>query len=167
MTILIVILVIAAVVFFGLLYSLYNTAARNSDKMKERVVPLPQKKELDPYRDEMKMLVEQMWDLPWETVQTRSKDGLTLSGRYLHVRDGAPVLIMAHGYRGSGLRDFCGGNKIARENGYNTLLIDNRAHGKSGGNTLTFGVKERYDILCWIDYVTGRFGRDTEIFLYG
>lgn len=42
-----------------------------------------------------------------------------------------------------------------------------RAHGSSEGKCLTFGVKERYDCLAWINCAIERFGRDTKIFLYG
>ena len=61
----------------------------------------------------------------------------------------------------------CGAHKLARENGINTLLIDMRAHGKSEGHTLTFGIKERYDILDWISYLQNRFGKETPLFLAG
>ena len=87
--------------------------------------------------------------------------------RYYHVRDGAPLQIQFHGYRGAALRDFCGGNKLARESGQNTLVVDQRAHGKSGGNTITFGIRERLDCLSWVKYANQRFSSGTPIFLSG
>ena len=119
------------------------------------------------WHGQMKALVAEMEQQPFETVEIRSRDGLLLRARYLHVRDGAPVMIQAHGYRSWAIRDLCGANKIARENGINSLLIDMRAHGKSEGHTLTFGIKERYDILDWIAYLQTRFGKETPIFLAG
>jgi fermentation-respiration switch protein FrsA (DUF1100 family) len=56
---------------------------------------------------------------------------------------------------------------LVRELGHNTLLVDQRAHGKSGGKSITFGIKERYDCLDWINYVSDRFGPDTKIILSG
>ena len=108
------------------------------------------------------------WEqLPYECVSITSRDGLRLSGRYYHVRDGACLHIQFHGYRGSGGRDFAAGNLVARELGYNTLVVDQRAHGNSQGNTMTFGIKERWDCLCWAEYAFQRFGENCYIFLSG
>ena len=49
----------------------------------------------------------------------------------------------------------------------NTLVVDQRAHGNSEGNTMTFGVLERHDCLRWADYAAKRFGNDRKIFLSG
>lgn len=108
------------------------------------------------------------WEqLPYEPVWITSRDGLKLAGRYYHVLDGACLHIQFHGYRGSGGRDFAAGNLVARELGYNTLVVDQRAHGLSQGNTMTFGILERWDCLCWAEYAARRFGKDTPIFLSG
>lgn len=96
--------------------------------------------------------------VPFETVSITSHDGLTLTGRYYHVADGAPLEIQCHGYKGNAVRDFCGNWKIAKEAGRNVLLIDERCHGSSEGHTITFGILERQDVLGWIRYATERFG---------
>ena len=95
---------------------------------------------------------------PCERVSIRSRDGLTLQGRYYHSADGAPLHILCHGYKGNAIRDFCGGWKVAAELGHNALLIDQRCHGKSQGHTITFGIREKTDVLEWIRYANGRFG---------
>ena len=46
-------------------------------------------------------------------------------------------------------------------------MVDQRSHGKSEGNTITFGIKERRDCLSWIQYICERFGNDTPIILCG
>ncbi len=163
----ITILIIFAVLYLGLLYALYMRSIRCTDRQKKQPVRLPEAAGYIPYHEQMKSLVSEMEKQPFETVEIRSGDGLLLRARYLHVRDGAPVMIQAHGYRSGGIRDMCGANKIARENGINSLLIDMRAHGKSEGHTLTFGIKERYDILDWISYLQTRFGKETPLFLSG
>jgi len=73
---------------------------------------------------------------------------------------------MMHGYRGSAIRDFCGGAKLARALGHGVLLIDERAHGKSGGRTIGFGVTERWDCLSWTEEVRRRLG-DVKVILSG
>lgn len=95
---------------------------------------------------------------PFEEVTISSHDGLRLRGRYYHYADGAPLEIMCHGYKGNAIRDFCGNWAVAREEGRNVLLIDQRCHGKSEGHTITFGILERRDVLGWINWANQRFG---------
>ncbi len=120
--------------------------------------------------DEEKTLYSWMAELSeheHENVEITSYDGTKLCGKYYHVSDNAPLEIAFHGYRSLAERDFCGGAKICFDNGINLLTVDQRAHGNSGGNTLTFGIKERYDCLEWAKYASERFGNDTKIILAG
>ncbi len=102
----------------------------------------------------------------FEPIYIEGKDKTPLFGRYYHVADGAPLYIEFHGYRGEAYRDFAGGDMIFKTFGHNTLLVDQRAHGNSGGKSICFGVKERHDCLAWVEYATKRFG-DIPIFLVG
>ena len=108
-----------------------------------------------------------MEKVPFEPVQIKSFDGLTLFGRYYHLNDGAPVKIIFHGYRSMALRDCAGGFGMAQKLGMNVLAVDQRAHGNSDGHVITFGICERRDCLSWIDYVNARFGSKTPIILSG
>lgn len=121
----------------------------------------------EPYRPEISRVFNQLKNRPFEEVRITSQEGLTLYGRYYHIQDDAPVAISFHGYRSSCLTDFCGGSELCFEMGQNVLLVDQRAHGKSEGRTITFGIKERQDLLCWVEYVRSRFGNDVKILLYG
>ena len=112
-------------------------------------------------------LIDALNARPYEAVSIRSRDGLRLSGRYYHTAEGAPLAILCHGYRGTPSRDFCGGADICFRAGMNVLLIEERAHCSSGGHTITFGVRERFDVLDWIRYAVQRFGADTRILLAG
>lgn len=105
--------------------------------------------------------------IPCETVSITSFDGLQLCGRYYHIRDGAPVEILFHGYRSCAFRDCSGGHALSRKMGFNALVIDQRAHGNSGGTTICFGIKEHKDCLSWIEYVNDRFSAQTPIILSG
>lgn len=108
-----------------------------------------------------------MQRIPCETVTITSFDGCKLSGRYYHVRDGAPVEILFHGYRSCAFRDCSGGHALSRKMGFNALVVDQRAHGASDGSTICFGIKEHKDCLCWVHYVNHRFGPQTPIILSG
>ena len=96
-------------------------------------------------------LIDKFNNLPYEDVYIKSYDGKKLHGRYYHYSDDAPVDICFHGYRGTLIRDFCGGAQICFECKHNVLVVDQRAHGLSEGNIITFGIKERFDCLAWIN----------------
>lgn len=134
------------------------------DRKKENAVPLGS--QFIRHSDRMKELQEAFLRLPFEPVQIVSDDGVNLFGRYYHVRDGAPIQLQMHGYRGGAIRDFCGGNLLSRQMGHNALVIDQRAHGSSGGRTICFGIRERLDCLAWSRYLAERFP-DAPIFLVG
>ena len=145
----------------------YRTAFYSPEKRKADDYAIPKGAQYEKERQRMLSLIREMDEIPYEAVTISAQDGTKLSARYYHVRDGAPLQIQFHGYRGTAVRDFCGGNKLARESGQNTLVVDQRAHGKSGGTAITFGIRERLDCLCWAEYANQRFGSNTPVFLSG
>ena len=146
---------------------IYQVVYYMSDERKGQPWYLPKGRQFEKDYDAMRKLIESAEAVPFEPVRITSRDGLSLFGRYYHIADGAPLLLLFHGYHGFALRDFAGAHKIARENGLNMLVVDERAHGKSEGHTTTFGVRERYDVLDWLAYANRRFGEDTQIVLSG
>lgn len=118
-------------------------------------------------REVLCMSIQRLDKLPYEGVCITAADGIKLFGRYYHTRDGAPVQIQFHGYRGSAMRDFCGGTAFAHKMGHNALVVDQRCHGSSEGSTITFGVMERYDCQSWAQYAYQRFGKNTPLILAG
>ena len=104
---------------------------------------------------------------PCEHVYITSYDGLKLHARYYHTQFGAPTVIVMHGYKGNALRDGAGGFALSRQLGFNVLVPDQRAHARSEGRVITFGIKERYDCLCWVEYINRRFGEDLPVVLSG
>lgn len=128
---------------------------------------LPHGEKYDAYHGTITKCVEEVLEVPFEEVQILSHDGLTLYGKYYHLRDDAPLILFFHGYRCSAIRDGNGIFLYTRKLGFNVFLADQRAHGKSEGRTITFGVKERYDVRNWVDYFTERFGKKQKIYLSG
>lgn len=159
---------VALIIAFFLLSSItYSIAFYSNPKNRGDIMQAPPGDEYVKEGSKMGKLIRELEEIPYEKVSVTSYDGLKLCGKYYHVSDDAPVQIQFHGYRGSGIRDFCGGNKLARSMGHNTLLITQRAHGDSQGNTITFGIKEQYDCVAWIDYIRERFGQEKAIILSG
>jgi len=156
---------VLAVIFGGAYYAYripFYSPCKDRDK-----APRLEGPQYEPLRADISRLYHQLKDRPCEYVTIRSQDGLILHGRYFHNADGAPLDIGFHGYRSSWVTDFAGGSEMSFQSGHNLLLIDQRAHGKSGGRTITFGIKERQDLLCWVNYAVDRFGSDIKILLYG
>lgn len=166
MTIAVILLLVLAALVLGFSYFAYRIAFYSPNKDRDKI-PATTGAQYDPYREVMGLIYRNLADRPFEEVTITSRDGLTLYGRYYHVKDGAPLDIGFHGYRSAPLTDFSGGSEISFGLKHNLLLVDQRAHGKSGGTTITFGVKERQDCLEWVTYAVDRFGQDTQILLYG
>ena len=164
-------LCIAIALIIGAVFAIarwtYSMAFYSPKNRKEDIYDIPVGEQYQEERAFMCKLIKEMSEVPFEWVETTSYDGLKLRARYYHVRDGAPLQIQCHGYRGTAYRDFCGGNKLAREYGHNTLVIDQRAHGKSEGTSISFGIREKHDCTSWIRYALERFGKDTELYLSG
>ncbi len=162
--ILCLLLFVALLVLAGAAYA-YRIAFYMSrkDREKKGVIEGP----YEVHRAEIIRTIELIKNRPCEIVTIRSHDGLTLSGRYYHTADGAPLAIGCHGYRSSAFTDFAWGSEMILDMGHNLLLVDERAHGLSQGKTISFGILERWDVLEWVDYALARFGEETQILLYG
>ena len=119
------------------------------------------------HSEEARSLIDRMLGEPYELLEMKSRDGLTLKARYYHVKDGAPLQIQCHGYKSTPVRDFSGGAGEAIDRGHNLLLIYQRSHGLSEGKTIAFGALEKYDVLDWIDLMLKKLGEKTEIILVG
>ncbi len=148
-------------------YGAYFITFHSPHKNQNNIFNIPKEEGYLPQWEEMHSMIQHAASIPYEEVTTTSYDGLTLAGQYYHVCDGAPLVIGFHGYRATALRDFCGGMPLMRELGFNVLLPHHRSQGKSQGHAVTFGIKERFDVMSWLEYANHRFGNTTPILLYG
>lgn len=96
-----------------------------------------------------------------------SKDNLKLHGYLVlnPMKKSNTWVILAHGYMGRSYEMAKYAKKFI-EMGYNTLLVDLRAHGKSEGKYIGMGWKDRLDILKWIERICVD-NPDSKIILYG
>jgi uncharacterized protein len=92
-------------------------------------------------------------------------DSIKLDAYQIFPNEGIPIksiIIMVHGV-GAVKENFFPTCHYYASQGISTIIFDNRAHGKSGGNYATFGYYEKYDIqkivdLVKIDYPNIRLG---------
>ena len=77
-------------------------------------------------------------------------------------------VICVHGYKCNGPDEFSHMAPFYHNDlGYNYLLPDLTAHGRSEGDYIGFGAPDAKNILLWVDYLINRFGNDIEIILHG
>lgn len=153
--------------FLGTVYALYRIVFCHPPKRRPNVRCIPDSNLYGAYKDIMLECVEDMETTPHEEVSILSMDGLRLYGRLYHGKKDAPLIIFFHGFHGSYAWDGYGMFKLCKKRGFHILMADERAHGKSEGSVITFGIKERYDCKLWVEYAVEQFGKDVDIFLAG
>lgn len=103
-----------------------------------------------------------------DDVFIESDDGLKLHATLIKNKaESKKTVICFHGYTSCSTNDYVALSKFYYEQGFNLLLVDERAHGQSEGKYIGFGVLDRKDALKWIDYSIKIFGKDSKIFLHG
>ncbi|MBR5472737.1 MAG: alpha/beta hydrolase [Clostridia bacterium] len=91
-------------------------------------------------------------NLESERVYIKSFDGLRLAGSYYNNNSDTTILLF-HGYRSDGRFDFACAVKYYIKMGLNVLVVDQRANGESEGKLITFGIKERRDVVSWSNFI--------------
>lgn len=162
-----VMMLILILVFLTAEYSLYRFVFMHPKKKRPDAHHIPESTLYNAYRESMAEVVEDMEKTAFENVSIRSREGLRLCGRLYIIKRDAPLMIFFHGYHGVYAWDGYGCFKICKNNGINILMVDERAHGESESNVITFGIRERYDCKLWTDYALERFGKNTDIILAG
>ena len=157
---------IVAVVVFSLSHYIYRVAFYSAPNARPTLDVEMHGSQYQKVREHIYRMAHIMERYPYESITIRSHDGLKLHGRYYHLKDGAPIEILCHGYRSHPYRDCSGGHSLSRKLGYNALVIDQRAHGESEGKVISFGVNERLDCQRWAKYAADRFP-NTPIILSG
>lgn len=157
---LIIILFIATYIVYRVIY--YSPKKGQNDEM--RAEPSLDYQGMRPKSIE---LITKMLSLPYEDVYMKSRDGLKLHGYFYKNEKSNHYVLMFNGYRGTPRRDFSGGALEAIGLGNNVLLIDQRAHGKSEGHSITFGRKEQYDVVEWINFAQEKWGKSIKITIVG
>ncbi len=90
-------------------------------------------------------------------VMIRSYDRLRLVARIFECEDPRGVIILMHGYHSSAIHDFSCAVQYYHDMGYILIMPDQRAHGESDGEYITFGIKEKDDCRLWAEYAAKRY----------
>jgi alpha-beta hydrolase superfamily lysophospholipase len=113
-------------------------------------IPLMRRREPDPADHPL------AHGLPCEDAYFPSRDGLMLAGWWIaapaHPDNPRGTVILCPGQNGSMDKDVPQAVPLHRA-GFNVLMFDFRAHGRSEGHTVTMGALEQADLLGAVDYV--------------
>ena len=90
---------------------------------------------------------------PTELVEIRSREGYVLRAHWYPADDAKRTVILVHGWHGSWNMDFSLSAPYLHDNQCSLLLIEQRCHGSSGGDLISYGINERYDVLAWLEWV--------------
>lgn len=100
-------------------------------------------------------------ELKKENITIESLYGYPLSGTFiLNPEPTTKTVVFLHGFmenRSVGLYYL----SIYLQAGFNILLVDSRDHGESGGDSVTWGNLEKYDLDQWISWVSQRIPNGT------
>ena len=95
----------------------------------------------------------QQYDSDFALVSISAADGVPLQAWYLRPRTrNGQTVILFHGLSDNrlGVISYA---RIFLEHGYDVLMPDARAHGASGGELATYGLRESDDIKLWLDWL--------------
>lgn len=93
----------------------------------------------------------------WQDVSLGSHRGYRLQGTFIpNAQPSEKTLIFLHGFTESRLIGL-NYRYVYLNAGFNLLLVDSRAHGESGGDSVTWGVYEKHDLDQWVDWLRKRY----------
>ncbi len=95
------------------------------------------------------------YGLVHEEVSFLARDGLMLGGWWIPGTDPAKTVVLCHGQRGSMDGDLPLAAEIVKA-GFNVLMFDFRAHGRSEGRHVSMGMFERKDLQGALDFLESR-----------
>jgi len=96
-------------------------------------------------------LLLQQYQLQAHPIELITSDGLHLFALYAPSTNGA-VVILSHGYKMS-CSEMIPIAALLAQQGYGVLLPDQRSHGRSDGNTISFGYHEWRDLEAAVNFL--------------
>lgn len=101
---------------------------------------------------------------PYDTIWLTTRKGLKLEAWYMKADSAKGTVILFHGL-GSNKGNVLAESFLFNELGYNTMLIDIRAHGNSEGVVNSIGFKEAEEVKLAFDYISSK--GENNIILWG
>ena len=122
---------------------------------------------IDEYRAKIEAGVHWIESAPRERWRIQSHDGLSLTADFYPVPNARGTVLAFHGYASDARKDFCCAAQWYAKQGFSVLLVQQRAHGESGGAYTTLGALERMDCRRWAQKADHRLGGKLPLVLAG
>jgi len=121
----------------------------------------------DPMGKKISEAAEKLKESCQKVVEIKGPNGEKLVGHLRYCENAQRILIAVHGWRSSWNNDFGMIADFWQENGCHVLYVEQRGQNGSEGEHMGFGMIERYDCLCWIDWVLENISPALPIYLAG
>ena len=105
-------------------------------------------------------------DIPFDSLKVLSKDGINISFWWMPREKNKGTILLVHGFM-MNKSHMLSRAKMYYEMGYNTIVMDLRARGQSGGDSATSGPEIRSDVIAVMDYYTTHFKKYGPLILAG
>lgn len=147
---------------------LFNKVIPRQDVLRVDMNEMADAEKWEEYKKIITPKKEWLLSQPLEHITMKSYDGITLHGDFLPAKYPSNKLaICGHGYTSVGISNCAAISAFLYELGYNCLIVDHRAHGKSEGDYVGFGILDRFDWKLWIKRMEEQFNGSVDIILYG
>lgn len=136
---------------------------------RRKVLPLDDerlyKPGIEPFKERMLSDLHYLQEVGSERVEITAKDGVILCADH-YDRGADKTAVMVHGYNADPYVNLVSPARWLYDNGFNLLVIYQRAHSCSGGNRSGMGLLEKDDVLMWTDHILQN-DPSQQILLYG
>jgi uncharacterized protein len=105
-------------------------------------------------------------DVPYSSLKVTNKEGTTISFWWMPQKKKRGTVLLVHGFM-MNKANMIARAKIYYELGYNTILMDLRARGESGGDKTTSGPDIRSDVLAVMGYYNQKLKKYGPLILAG
>ena len=123
--------------------------------------------EKDPMGKKISDASEKLKDSCHKTVEIKGPGGEKLVGHLRLSENAQRIVIAVHGWRSSWNNDFGMIADFWKDNGCHVLYVEQRGQNGSEGDHMGFGMIERYDCLCWVNWVIENLDSSLPIYLAG
>lgn len=164
--IIIILLLIALALFFGICIFFFNFSVCRKRWYKNKKIG---EKPIVSDEQAKKMLecIEWLELQKIENVRYYGRKSIFLTGQLIENHTSNKFVVLVHGYRSASIHNFANIIKKYYDMGFSILMPTQRAHGNSDGNFITFGYEEAVDMYFWSRYLSNRFGQNINIILHG
>ncbi len=109
------------------------------------------------YETEEKGFQKRWLDIPFKEYRRESRYGYEVFGRYYECPTTSnKIMLSIHGHNSCGLSQMKY-LEMFLSLGYNVFIPDHKRSGFSGGDIITFGATEKYDLIDWIDVLSNDY----------